>query len=49
MNDSPKKIRALIADDEPLARRGIRRLLQSAPDIEIVGEAGNGQEALTAF
>lgn len=48
MNDSPKKIRALIVDDEPLARRGIRRLLQSAPDIEIVGEAGNGQEAIAA-
>lgn len=48
MNDSPKKIRALIVDDEPLARRGIRRLLQSAPDIEIVGEAGNGQDAIVA-
>jgi two-component system LytT family response regulator len=48
MNDLPKKIRALVVDDEPLARRGIRRLLQSAPDIEIVGEAGNGQDAITA-
>jgi two-component system LytT family response regulator len=48
MNDLPKKIRALIVDDEPLARRGIRRLLQAAPDIEIVGEARNGRDAVTA-
>jgi two-component system LytT family response regulator len=47
MNDSSKKIRALIVDDEPLARRGIRRLLlQTASDIEVVGEAGNGQDAI---
>jgi two-component system LytT family response regulator len=48
MNDSPKKIRALVVDDEPLARRGICRLLQTAPDIKIVGEAGNGQDAIAA-
>jgi len=48
MNDSPKKIRALVVDDEPLGRRGIRGLLQSATDIEIVGEAGNGQDAIAA-
>jgi two-component system LytT family response regulator len=48
MNDSTKKIRALIVDDESLARRGIRRLLQSAPDFEIVGEAVNGQDAVAA-
>jgi two-component system LytT family response regulator len=48
MNDSPKKFRVLVVDDEPIARRGIRRLLQTAADIEIVGEAGNGQEAIAA-
>jgi two-component system LytT family response regulator len=48
MNDVPKKIRALVVDDEPIARRGIRRLLQTAPDIEIIGEAGNGQDAIAA-
>jgi two-component system LytT family response regulator len=46
MNNSHEKIRALIVDDEPLARRGIRRLLQSAPDVEIVGEAVNGEDAV---
>ena len=49
MNDAPKKIRVLVVDDEPLARRGIRQQLQSAPDIEIVGEAGNGQQAIAAI
>ena len=48
MNNSHEKIRALIVDDEPLARRGIRRLLQSAPDVEIVGEAVNGEDAVAA-
>jgi two-component system LytT family response regulator len=37
--------RALIADDEPLARRGVRILLERSPDIEIVGEATGGVEA----
>ena len=37
------RIRAIIADDEPLARRGIRQLLASHQDINIVAEARNGQ------
>jgi len=43
------KIRALIADDEPLARRGIRQLLERHDDIEIVGEARNGRETVLAL
>ncbi|HEX3718599.1 MAG TPA: response regulator [Verrucomicrobiae bacterium] len=39
-------IRALIVDDEPLARQGIRLLLQNEPDIVVVGECANGAEAL---
>lgn len=38
-------IRALIADDEPIARRGVRLLLERDSDFEIVGEAGGGVEA----
>ncbi len=41
------KIRVLIAEDEALAREGIRALLASAKDIEIIGEAGDGIEAVT--
>ncbi len=43
------KIRTLIADDEPLARERIRTLLQTEPDIEIVGECANGTEAVVAL
>ena len=39
-------IRALIVDDEPIARRGIRSLLDSEPDVRIVGESGDGRDAL---
>jgi DNA-binding NarL/FixJ family response regulator len=41
------KIRVLLADDHPIVRRGIRSLLQTAPDIEVVAEAKSGQEALS--
>lgn len=40
------KLRCLIADDEPLARAGIRHLLGSQPQFEIIAETGNGQDAL---
>ena len=36
------KIRVLIVDDEPLARKFIRRMLKHDQEIEIVGECGNG-------
>jgi two-component system, LytTR family, response regulator len=45
-NQAPMQITALIVDDEPLARRRIRRLLHAASDVTIVGEAGGGEEAL---
>ncbi len=44
-----RKIRALIVDDEPIARRGIRQQLQTEPDVEVVGECGNGREAVAAI
>jgi len=39
-------IRVLIVDDEPLARKGIRAHLATAPDVEIVGESTNGIQAV---
>jgi len=42
-------IRALIVDDELLARKFIRRLLKSDDEVEIIGECGNGKEALAAI
>ncbi|MDR7433532.1 MAG: response regulator transcription factor [Armatimonadota bacterium] len=41
-----KKIRVLIADDHTIVREGIRMILTAQPDIEVVGEAANGQEAI---
>ena len=40
------KIRTLIVDDEPLARRGIRAHLAGAADFEVVAECGDGREAV---
>jgi DNA-binding NarL/FixJ family response regulator len=39
-------IRVLLTDDHPIVRRGIRNLLEKAPDIVVVGEASNGEQAL---
>jgi two-component system LytT family response regulator len=39
------KIRALIADDEPLAREWVRSAVAEDPDLEVIGEAGDGFEA----
>jgi two-component system LytT family response regulator len=43
------KIRTLIVDDEPLARRRVRQLAAEEPDMEFVGECGDGAEALAAI
>ena len=40
-------IRVLVADDHAIVRKGIRALLATEPDIEVVGEAENGREAVT--
>ena len=39
-------IRILLVDDQTLIRQGIRLLLAGEPDLEVVGEAGNGRQAL---
>ncbi|MFO7274279.1 MAG: response regulator transcription factor [Bacillota bacterium] len=39
-------IRVLICDDHMMVREGVRMVLQSEPDIELVGEAGRGEEAV---
>ena len=41
-----KRIRILLADDHAVVRQGFRMILSSHPDLEIVGEAGNGREAV---
>ncbi len=41
-----KTVRVLLADDHTLVRAGLRKLLESMPDVEVVGEAGDGLELL---
>jgi len=41
------RIRAVIADDEALARKFIRQMLKDEPDVEIIGECANGKEAVS--
>jgi DNA-binding NarL/FixJ family response regulator len=41
-----KQIRILLADDHAVVRRGFQMILAEQPDMEVVGEAGNGREAL---
>lgn len=40
------KIRLLLVDDQRIVRQGLRSLLEAKPDLEIVGEAENGQQAI---
>ncbi len=42
-------IKVLIADDQALLRTGFRMILESEPDLEVVGEASDGAEAVTEF
>jgi len=40
------KIRILVADDHPIFRDGLRKLLEAEPDFHVIGEASDGQEAV---
>jgi two-component system, LytTR family, response regulator len=48
VNGSKRKWKALIVDDEELARKLLREMLSSHPEIEIAAECGNGMEAVKA-
>jgi DNA-binding NarL/FixJ family response regulator len=41
-------IRVLLADDQAMVRTGFRMILESEPDVEVIGEAANGEQAATA-
>ncbi|HEX2351034.1 MAG TPA: response regulator transcription factor [Ktedonobacterales bacterium] len=43
---APQKIRVLLADDHTILRAGLRMMLDAQPDIEVVGEASDGRQAL---
>lgn len=42
-------VRVFLLDDHEIVRRGVRELLESNDDIEIVGEAGTAEEGMTRF
>jgi len=44
---APQRIRVLLVDDHRMFRQGLRSLLQSYPDIDVVDEAGDGAEAVS--
>jgi DNA-binding NarL/FixJ family response regulator len=46
MEDKPNSIRILIADDHTLVRQGIRMMIEAQPDLHVVGEASDGNEAV---
>ncbi len=46
MEPAQTRIRLVIADDHAIVRRGVRLMLQSQPDMEIVGEAEDGEDAV---
>lgn len=44
-----RKVRTIVVDDEPLARRNVTALLRRDPDVEIVAECGSGAEAISTI
>ena len=49
MSEENKTIRVLMVDDHPLLREGIAAVIEGQPDLEVVGEATNGREAVEQF
>ncbi|MFG2568582.1 response regulator [Streptomyces sp. NPDC048567] len=43
---APPPVRVVLADDQPLVRAALRMVMADTPDIEVVGEAGTGEEAV---
>ena len=49
MSSAPKPIRIALVDDHPLLRQGIAALISDQPDLQLVGQASNGLEAIEQF
>lgn len=45
----PAMIRVVLADDHPVVRDGLAAIINQQPDMQVIGEAGDGEEALTLF
>ena len=44
-----RKIRVILADDHPVVRDGLATMVNQQPDMEVVAEAGDGEEAITLY
>jgi len=49
MTEPPRQIGVMVVDDHPLLREGVAAVLEPQPDIVLLGEAGNGREALEGY
>jgi DNA-binding NarL/FixJ family response regulator len=49
MSSAPKQIRIALVDDHPILRQGIAALISDQPDLQLVGQASNGLEAIEQF
>lgn len=47
MSDSP--ITVLLVDDHPMVREGLQAMISAETDIRVIGEAGNGEEAIRQY
>ena len=47
--DKDQPIRILIADDHPMLREGVLAVVEMQPDMTVVGEAANGDQAVDSF
>ena len=44
-----KKVRVILADDHPVVRDGLAAMVNQQPDMEVVAEAGDGEEAIALY
>ena len=49
MSESDAKIRVILADDHPVVRDGLAAIVNQQPDMEVVAEAGDGEEAIALY
>lgn len=49
VNQSVKKIRVILADDHPVVRDGLANMVNQQPDMQVVAEAGDGEQAIAMY
>ncbi|HKZ72923.1 MAG TPA: response regulator transcription factor [Steroidobacteraceae bacterium] len=49
MSEPPNKIRVILADDHPVVRDGLAAIVNQQPDMQVVAEAGDGEQAISLY